>query len=56
MAHGSGNDYESGNRNIFQEVKYTGVVHLFRVPKPAAATYRAQIGPHVRPVIVPTSI
>jgi beta-galactosidase len=50
----SGIDYESGaGPNIHQAVKYTGVVDLFRVPKPGAAVYQAQVDPRVRPVIAP---
>ncbi|MBO0889799.1 MAG: hypothetical protein J2P14_02715 [Acidothermales bacterium] len=49
----SGYDYPSGNGNQFQGVKYTGVVDLFRVPKPGAAIYQAQVDPHTRPVIAP---
>jgi beta-galactosidase len=49
----SGFDYPSGNGNQFQGVKYTGVVDLFRVPKPGASIYQAQIDPAVTPVIAP---
>ncbi|HSZ43615.1 MAG TPA: glycoside hydrolase family 2 TIM barrel-domain containing protein [Trebonia sp.] len=49
----SGFDYPSGNGNEFQGVKYTGVVDLFRVPKPGAAVYQAQADPAVTPVIAP---
>jgi beta-galactosidase len=50
----SGIDYESGTgRNTHQAVKYTGVVDLFRVPKPGAAIYQAQLDPRIRPVIAP---
>ncbi|HSZ39093.1 MAG TPA: glycoside hydrolase family 2 TIM barrel-domain containing protein [Trebonia sp.] len=50
----SGIDYESGTgRNIRESVKYTGVVDLFREPKPGAAIYQAQVDPRVRPVIAP---
>ena len=49
----SGYDYESGSGNVYQEVKYTGVVDLFRVPKPGAAIYQAQVDPRVRPAIAP---
>ncbi|MGH3177010.1 MAG: hypothetical protein ACRDPF_24475 [Streptosporangiaceae bacterium] len=34
-------------------MKYTGVVDLFRIPKPGAAIYQAQADPRVRPVIAP---
>jgi beta-galactosidase len=49
----SGYDYDSGSGNIFQGVKYTGVIDLFRVPKPGAALYQAHVDPAVRPVIQP---
>jgi beta-galactosidase len=50
----SGIDYESGTgRNVHDAVKYTGVVDLFREPKPGAAIYQAQVDPRVRPVIAP---
>ena len=49
----SGFDYPSGTGNNFEGVKYTGVVDLFREPKPGAALYRAQIDPAVRAVIEP---
>ncbi len=53
----TGIDYESGagkhGENIYHAVKYTGVVDLFRVPKPGAAIYQAQVDPRIRPVIAP---
>jgi beta-galactosidase len=49
----SGYDYDSGSGNNYQEVKYTGVIDLFRVPKPGAAIYQSQVDPHTRPVIQP---
>jgi beta-galactosidase len=49
----SGYDYCSGSGNIFQEVKYTGVVDLFRIPKPGAAIYQSQVDPKSKPVIQP---
>jgi beta-galactosidase len=50
----SGIDYPSGSGgNIYRGVKYTGVVDLFRVAKPGAAIYQAQVDPQVRPVIAP---
>ncbi len=49
----TGIDYPSGSGNQFQGVKYTGVVDLFRVPKPGAAIYRAQADPRITPVIAP---
>ena len=48
---GTGIDYPSGSGNQFQGVKYTGVVDLFRVPKPGAAIYQAQADPRVHAVI-----
>jgi beta-galactosidase len=49
----TGIDYPSGSGNQYQGVKYTGVVDLFRVPKPGAAIYRAQADPRITPVIAP---
>src|SRR5271165_5975280 len=50
----SGIDYPSGSGgNVYRGVKYTGVVDLFRVAKPGAAIYQAQLDPRVRPVIAP---
>jgi beta-galactosidase len=49
----TGIDYPSGSGNHYHGVKYTGVVDLFRVPKPGAAIYQAQIDPRIRPVIAP---
>jgi beta-galactosidase len=49
----SGFDYPSGSGNQYRGVKYTGVVDEFRIPKPGAAVYQAQIDPRVRPVIAP---
>jgi beta-galactosidase len=49
----SGFDYPSGSGNQYRGVKYTGVVDLFRIPKPGAAIYQAQADPRVRPVIAP---
>jgi beta-galactosidase len=46
-------DYPSGRGNQYRGVKYTGVVDLFRIPKPGAAIYHAQADPRVRPVIAP---
>ncbi len=34
-------------------VKWAGVADGFRIPKPGAAIYRAQVAPEVRPVIIP---
>jgi hypothetical protein len=49
----SGFDYPSGSGNQYQGVKYTGVVDLFRIPKPGAAIYQAQADPNRTPVIAP---
>ncbi len=49
----SGYDYPSGSGNQYGGVKYTGVVDLFRVPKPGAAIYQAQIDPEERAIIAP---
>jgi beta-galactosidase len=46
-------DYGSGYGNIYQGIKYVGVVDLFRVLKPGAAIFQAQAHPQVRPVIAP---
>jgi beta-galactosidase len=49
----SGFDYPSGNGNHYRGVKYTGVVDQFRIAKPGAAIYQAQVDPRVTPVIAP---
>jgi beta-galactosidase len=49
----AGFDYPSGNGNEYQGVKYVGVADLFRILKPGAAIYQAQIDPKVKPVIAP---
>jgi beta-galactosidase len=49
----SGFDYPSGSGNQYRGVKYTGVVDLFRIPKPGAAIYQAQADPRITPVIAP---
>jgi beta-galactosidase len=49
----SGYDYNSGHGNELGGIKYTGVVDLFRVPKPGAAIYQSQLDPKIRPVIQP---
>jgi beta-galactosidase len=49
----SGFDYPSGSPNSYQGVKYIGVVDLFRVLKPGASIYQAQVDPVVTPVIAP---
>jgi beta-galactosidase len=49
-------DYDSLNGNIYQDLKWPGVVDTFRVPKPGAAFYLAQgnpAGPY-GPVIEPS--
>jgi beta-galactosidase len=50
-----GIDYASiaGARKIWHTLKTPGVIDTFRVPKPAAAFYRSQVSPAVRPVILP---
>jgi beta-galactosidase len=50
-----GIDYASrnGGDRIWRGLKTPGVLDTFRVPKPAAAIYRTQLDPRVRPVIVP---
>jgi beta-galactosidase len=49
----AGFDYPSGSGNEYQGVKYVGVHDLFRIPKPGAAIYQAQVNPKRRPVIAP---
>jgi beta-galactosidase len=49
----SGFDYESGSGNQYQGVKYTGVVDVFRQPKPGATIYQSQVDPRTKPVIAP---
>lgn len=46
-------DYPSGHGEQADQVKWTGVLDIFRVPKLGAAFYRAQVDPAVRPVIEP---
>jgi beta-galactosidase len=46
-------DYESGNGNEYQGIKYVGVVDAFRVLKPGAAIYQAQVAPGVEKIIAP---
>ncbi len=50
-----GIDYASynGGARIWRGLKTPGVLDTFRVAKPAAAIYRAQLDPRVRPVILP---
>lgn len=50
----AGFDYPSGNGNVFRGVKWPGVIDLFRVPKPGAAVYRAQVDPRRRVVLEPS--
>ena len=47
----SGYDYNSGHGNQRDGIKYTGVLDLFRIPKPGAAIYQSQVDPKIRPVI-----
>jgi beta-galactosidase len=49
----SGYDYNSGNGSQLGGIKYTGVVDVFRIPKPGAAIYQSQVDPKTRPVIQP---
>jgi beta-galactosidase len=48
-------DYASlnGGSRVWHGLKTAGVTDTFRVAKPGAAVYRAQLDPRVRPVIVP---
>jgi len=48
-------DYASlnGGGRVWHGLKTPGVTDTFRVPKPGAAVYRAQVDPRVRPVILP---
>jgi beta-galactosidase len=46
-------DYPSDRGHQYHGVKYPGVVDLFRVPKPGAAIYQAQVHPKVEKVIAP---
>ncbi len=50
-----GIDYASynGSARIWRGLKTPGVLDTFRVPKPAAAIYRSQVDPRIRPVILP---
>ena len=49
----SGFDYHSAFGTGFEGVKYSGLSDVFRIPKPGAAIYRAQVDPRARPVIEP---
>lgn len=44
--------YTGGNR-IYRNMKWNGVLDIFRVPKLGAATYQSQVDPRKRPVIAP---
>lgn len=48
-------DYAShnGGDRLWRGLKWAGVLDTFRVAKPGAAIYRAQVDPAVRPVILP---
>ena len=46
-------DYASLAGGTYWSTKWPGVVDLFRVPKPGAAFYQAQVSPYVRPVLQP---
>lgn len=46
-------DYSSARSNTYDRLKWSGVVDVFRVPKPGAAIYQAQVDPAIRPVIQP---
>ena len=48
-----GFDYDSDNGNIYQNIKWPGVADTFRVLKPGAAFYQAQVDPRSGPVIQP---
>jgi beta-galactosidase len=49
----AGFDYHSLRGARPANIKWAGVADAFRVPKPGAAFYQAQVDPKVRPVIVP---
>ena len=49
----SGFDYHSAFGTGFEGVKYSGLSDVFRIPKPGAAIYQAQVDPRARPVIEP---
>ncbi|MGH3254054.1 MAG: glycoside hydrolase family 2 protein [Streptosporangiaceae bacterium] len=49
----AGFDYGSFQSLDQDTVKWAGVVDSFRVPKPGAGMYQAQVDPAIRPVIVP---
>jgi beta-galactosidase len=50
----AGFDYPSGSGNGYQGVKYVGVADPFRILKPGAAIYQAQVDPKTSPVIAPS--
>ncbi|QGK69559.1 beta-galactosidase [Allosaccharopolyspora coralli] len=50
----AGFDYPSGHGNVADGIKWPGVLDLFRIPKPGAAVYRAQVSPEERVVIEPS--
>jgi beta-galactosidase len=49
----AGFDYHSLRGSRPENIKWAGVADGFRIPKPGAAIYQAQLDPKVRPVIVP---
>jgi beta-galactosidase len=49
----SGFDYQAGHVVNYRGMKTSGMIDTFRVLKPGAAMYRAQIDPHVRIVVEP---
>ena len=46
-------EYASGHGNIHHKIKTPGVADFFRVPKPGAAIYQAQVDPRTKPVLQP---
>jgi beta-galactosidase len=46
-------DYDSLAGYTFQSIKWPGIADTFRVPKPGAAFYQAQVSPQERAVIAP---
>jgi beta-galactosidase len=46
-------DYQAGHVVNYRGMKTSGLLDIFRVPKPGAAMYRAQIEPTVRVVLEP---
>ncbi|GAA1560794.1 glycoside hydrolase family 2 TIM barrel-domain containing protein [Kribbella hippodromi] len=47
-------DYDSQTGHVDHRLKCNGVADTFRIPKPGAAVYQAQVSPTQRPVIAPT--